>query len=304
MTHPAERVVHPASVILCSRGRPAMLRETVASILGGGSLPAELIVVDQSAEPDAGLAEPAAGAGCALRYLHSRSTGLSRANNEGVAAARHDVLVFTHDDILVAPDWLDRLLAALGREGGRAVVTGRVLAADETPGGFAPALKTDPRPARYEGRVGYDVLKPMNMAMPRAALAEVGGFDERLGPGTPFPGAEDSDLGFRLLEAGWRIVYAPEAVLWHRAWRPAADFLPLRWAYGTAQGAFYAKHLRLRDPHMLVRFTKDLARRVRRFPLRLVREGREALADPVFIAGNLAGAARWTMHRTLRRRSP
>ena len=59
---------------------------------------------------------------------------------------------------------------------------------------------------------------------------------------THLPGAY-----FRLLEAGYRIVYSPEAVLFHRAWRTPQSYLPLRWAYGVALGGFFAKHLTLRD---------------------------------------------------------
>jgi len=129
--------------------------------------------------------------------------------------------------------------------------------------------------------------------MYRSALEAVGGFDERLGPGTPFPGAEDADLGFRLLDAGHRIVYVPDALLYHRAWRSDADYLPLRWTYGIAQGAYYAKHLRGGDLHMARRFAMDVLRRIRRFPKRCVRERRKALADPYFVAGNLVGALRW-----------
>jgi GT2 family glycosyltransferase len=220
--------------------------------------------------------------------------GLSRANNWAAAAARHERLVFTHDDVHVAPDWLSTLARALVRGGPGTVVTGRVLpTAPEIPGGFAPALKTSVDPAAYEGRVGHDVLKPLNMALYRAALLQIGGFDVELGPGTAFPGAEDSDLGFRLLEAGRRIVYVPSAVVYHRAWRTAGAYLPLRWSYGVAQGAFYAKHFRLRDRHMLARFGRNVARRTRRFPRRLWREGSRAFGDPLFILGNLVGAVRW-----------
>lgn len=296
MTPAVEAVVTPAveaSVIVCSRDRPAMLRDTVTSILGGGAVPRELLIIDQSGAPDRQIEGLAAPAGCDLRYVWTRSRGLSRANNEGARLAEHETLVFTHDDVLVDAGWLTTLVAALDAAGPQSAVIGRVLAAEDHPGGFAPALMTSPVPAVYEGRVGRDVLKPMNLAIRRSTLLDAGGFDERLGPGTPFPGAEDSDLGYRLLERGVRIVYQPAAVLHHRAWRPMSELLPLRYGYGVAQGAFYAKHSHPGDLHMAGRFVRDLARRARRFPGRVVREGRAALADPAFIAGNVVGAFRW-----------
>lgn len=289
---PAAALVLDATVVVCTRERAAMLRDTLASVFAGAALPAELLVVDQSAVPDplTGVTPPP---GCVLRYVHRPVPGLSRANNHGARMAAHETLVFTHDDVLVERDWLAELVAALGRAGPRGAAIGRVLAAEDRPGGFAPALMTSAEPAVYEGRLRRDVLKPMNFAIRRGTLLAVGGFDERLGPGTPFPGAEDSDLGFRLLEAGVRIVYEPRALLRHRAWRPMSELLPLRYGYGVAQGAFYAKHTVPGDARMLGRFVRDAARRVRRFPGRLLREGRTALDDPAFLLGNVVGALRW-----------
>src|SRR5439155_23952935 len=104
--------------------------------------------------------------------------------------------------------------------GPRTIATGRVLStAPETPGGFAPSTKIEEASIVYEGRVGKDVLWGNNMAMYRSAIAPIGGFDERLGVGSHFPSSEDNDLGFRLLEAGYRFIYVPEAVLYHWYWQ-------------------------------------------------------------------------------------
>lgn len=295
----SRRMVVPTSLIIASRNRPGMLRETVASILAGTALPAELIIVDQSDRPDETLERMEGEADCRIRYLWTRLRGLCRANNLGAREAAYETLVFTHDDVSVDPAWLATLHGALVESGPDTVVTGRILAGETgRTGGYAPTLRTSTEPATYRGRIGYDVLKPLNMAMFRSALETAGGFDERLGPGTPFPGAEDADLGFRLLEAGFTIRYVPEALVYHRAWRAEAEYLPLRWAYGVAQGAFYAKHLRRNDLHMVRRFVMDALRRARRFPGRLVREPRRALADPIFLAGNVVGALRWWRQAT------
>jgi GT2 family glycosyltransferase len=203
------------------------------------------------------------------------------------------VLAFTHDDVRVTPEWLGALVRALLAAGADALVTGQVRPDDaERPGGFAPSTIVDPDPAVYEGRVRADPIYPLNMAVRRSTLERIVGFDVRLGPGTPYPGGEDNDLGFRLLEAGCRIVYAPEAVLYHRAWRTDADYFPLRWSYARAQGAFLAKHFSLRDRFMLGRFIASMREHVP-----LARRGRRnrhhARADAIYLAGLLSGAASW-----------
>ena len=292
---------HHTSLIICSRNRPDMLVATISSILQSNDLPTELIIVDQSNVPQPDLERHQPDGTCEIRYMWSRSTGLCRANNIGVAAARYDLLIFSHDDVLVTPTWFGELVAALVAAGPQTVVTGRVLASEpERPGNFAPSLKVDEQPAVYEGRKFMGVIYPMNMAMHRSALEAIGGFDERLGPGTPLPAAEDKDLEYRLLEAGYRIAYIPEAMLYHRAWRNDHDFLPLRWSYGVGLGGFYAKHLSLRDRHILRHIAWDIKRRILRFPRRLWHERSLALGDPAFLLGNIYGAMLW---HVLRRRT-
>ena len=281
------------SVTICSRNRPQLLSDTVESILRGDWLPAEIVIVDQSDPPRSPLATGPVPEECSIRHLRSDSRGVGAARNEAIQAARHDLLVLTDDDMLMPPDWLGRLVRALTEAGPRTVVTGRVLESEDTAGGFAPSTKADEEPRAYEGRVGKDVLYTGNMAMFRSAVQEVGLFDERLGAGGRFPAAYDNDFGYRLLAAGYRILYTPQAVVHHRAWRPAADYARLQYDYGRGQGAFYAKHLRWRDLHMMRRFTWDLARQVLRLPARAVLRPHRVPGDVQFIRGVLSGAGEW-----------
>lgn len=286
------------SLIIPSRNRPHLLRVTLESVLAGRARPAEIVVVDQSDAADPAVTAGLGSEDCEVRWLPTSTRGTSRARNAGVAAARHPLLVFLDDDMRVAPEWFEAIGSALVQAGPRVVVTGRVLEETTMPDRFAPSIKTSADPVVYAGRTGRDPLYTNNMAVHRSALdavalPAVGPFDERLGPGTAFPAAEDNDLGFRLLEAGYRIAYAPEVVAWHRAWRTRADLVPLSWDYGRGQGGYYAKHVTIHDRYMARRFGADLARLARDATLDLVRHPRQALGDVVFAAGLWAGAARW-----------
>lgn len=286
-----------ASLIIPSYGRPDLLQATVESILRGAEVPAELIIVDQSDAVHPTLSTLTTDRPCRLNYLWTPGVvGVSRSRNAGIAAASHEILIFTDDDVDVSSEWCGTLIRALTRAGPRAVVTGRVLPGpSQTPGGFAPSTKTDEEAATYEGRIGIDVLYANNMALPRDALAEVGVFDERLGPGGRFRNADDNDVCYRLLEAGYRILYEPAAVLYHLAWRGARDYLPLRWDYGYGQGAYLAKHFRLRDPYMLRRFGRHLFQHLRRFASESLQERRFASDHAVYALGLIAGATSWLM---------
>lgn len=286
------------SLIICSRNRPKLLTETVESVLQGTEVPTELVIIDQSDDPHPALATLKTDRPCEIRYVKTSSVGLSRARNTGIAAAQHPVLAIIDDDMLVTPTWFHSLIRALLNAGKRAVVTGRVLPSGaEVPGGFVPTFMPSEVPAVYQGRIGSDVLAGGHMATYRSIFDAMGGFDERLGAGADFPAADDNDLGFRLLEAGYSITYAPDAVLYHRAWRGRGEYLKMRWSYGRGKGGFYTKYLSLRDPYMLRRMVWDIVHRVFLFPYRFCTDPRRACGDLVYITGIVSGTTQWILIR-------
>ena len=291
------------SLIVCTRNRPGFAYDLIRSIFAGDRVPDEIVVVDQSDLLDRRL-ESIVGERCEVAYRPTSSRGVSAARNEGIRAARHDVLVFVDDDVLATSDWFGVLVSALVEAGERTVVTGQVREGDpEAPQGFAPSLKTDATAAVYQGRIAADVLYPNNMAFNRAAVQEIGVFDVRLGPGTGrYPGGEDNDFCFRLLEAGYRILYEPAAILYHRAWRSGGEFLRLRWQYGRGQGAFYGKHLRLDDLHMTRRLVRDVGSAGRRAVSELPQRPRLAIGHLLFLSGIVTAVVHWTLAERLARR--
>jgi GT2 family glycosyltransferase len=282
------------SVIVPTFNRPQLVSRAVESIAKGDEPPAEIVVVDQSAAPHPDLAsEPVVG-DCRIRYVRSSSSGLSAARNEGVAAAAHAILAFTDDDVVAPPGWLATLVSALVDAGERTVVSGRVLPGEpEVPGGFQVGLRIDDEPSIATEPGSRDPLVGGNTAMRRDAFERVGGFDARLGAGTRYGGAEDNDLGLRLLRAGYSIRYVPGAVLYHRAWRRGGDYWRIRWRYGVGQGGFYGKVALDRDPYAASRFLGHVGHYAVRFPWRLVSRPRRALGDVVFVGGLAYGMTRW-----------
>ena len=290
--------VPSTSIIISSRERPHFLEDVVNSIMAGTERPDELIVIDQSQNQHERLTALAAEKPGWLRYCWTDERGLSRGRNAGIALARGDWLFFVDDDVLVPGDWFARIFRAAVDAGPTSVITGRVIAGhEERPGAFAPSLSLSETTLVHRGRPGRDVLQPLNMAIHRRALVEVGGFDVRLGAGARFPSSEDNDLGFRLLEAGYATVYDSAIVVVHRAWRPRAALVPLRWSYGRGQGAYFVKHASLRDRYMLRRLLADWWRHVKRAPRRSLTQPRDAAGDLVYSVALLAGAAEWLITR-------
>jgi GT2 family glycosyltransferase len=253
----------PASVLVPTIGRPDLLERCLRSVLACDPRADDVVVVDQSGARDvAALLEALDDA--TVRRVPCNGRGTARAMNVGLAAARHDTVLVTHDDCTVEPDWVGRGSALAAAHPG-AILTGRVLPPEGS--AYVPSTKTDPRPRDYTGTVTSGVLYPANMVASRRGLVEIGGFDER--PGLLV--AEDNDLCYRWLVAGRPFRYEPELVVWHHDWRTPDQLVRTHVAYARAQGAFYAKHLRAGDRRVRAMLRWDLRHGVRSVVLGVVR---------------------------------
>ena len=288
--------VLPASVIIPSRGRPALLVQCVESILAGDELPREIVVVDQSEQENTTLAAMGTVRGCSVRYRRVDTKGVSAARNEACAVAAEEALVFTDDDIVVAPAWLGTITRSVLADPSSTLISGRVLFIDRAEtGGFAPSLIEAEEPRTYEGRVWSDVLFSNNMAFSRAIYERLGPFDPRLGVGSPYRAATDNDYCFRALEAGLRIRYDPYAIVYHQAWRPKRRYTGVYWNYGVGQGACFAKHAHLHDRYTLIRLRNAVVRHGRA-ALQVRSDGWWAASgEAAYAIGLVYGAARWSL---------
>lgn len=243
------------TVIVPTVGRRELLESCVRSLLDCTPRADEILLVDQSGGSNVAELVDALG-DSSLRRVVCDGSGTARAMNRGLAAATHDTVFVTHDDCTVSPDWIavGRRLAAAAPD---AIITGRVLPPDDSR--YVPSTKTDTDRHDYTGIVTSGVLYPANMIASRAAIQDLGGFDER----RTLLVAEDNDLCYRWLAAGRRFFYEPDLVVWHHDWRSPEQLVRTHVAYARAQGGFYAKHLYLRDWRVVRMLTWDLRHGIR-----------------------------------------
>ena len=247
----------PVSVIVPTIGRPGLLEGCLRSVLACDPPADEVVVVDQSGGQEVVALLATLGAS-SLRHVPCEGRGIARAMNLGLAAARHDTFLVTHDDCTVAPGWVGAATRQARAHPG-AMITGRVLPPDGSP--YVPSTKEDPEPHDYTGTLTSGVLYPANMVASRRGVQEIGGFDERR---SLLVAAEDNDLCYRWLVAGRTFLYEPELVVWHHDWRTPEQLVRTHIAYARAQGGFYAKHLQAGDRRVLELLRWDLRNGVRK----------------------------------------
>jgi len=186
--------VAACSVVVPTIGRPSLHVLLDALAAAPGLRPAELILVDD--RPDGEPLRPGRAGLPPVRVVRTGGGGPARARNLGWRTARTEWIAFLDDDVVPDPDWYERLAQDL---------------ADLPPdvagsqGRVRVPLPADRRPTDWErGTAGLATSSwiTADLAYRRAALAAVGGFDER------FPRAfrEDSDLALRVMDTGARLV--------------------------------------------------------------------------------------------------
>jgi len=157
-----------------------------------------------------------------FRYLFEPHQGLSYARNAGIREARSSILAFTDDDATVEPNWLCNLTAEL-LAGACTGAGGRIV---PVWGKAVPSWLSTNDPQAMSPFVAFDLgenagplTRPpygANMAFRTEAFKRHGGFRVDLGrSGINLQGREEIQFANRLLAAGERLRYEPDAVVRH-----------------------------------------------------------------------------------------
>jgi glycosyltransferase involved in cell wall biosynthesis len=273
-----ERAPH-ASVIICTRDRPDSVRTTLHSILAS-RYPAsryEIVVVDNASSGDSvvDLVDAEFQGEVPVRVAREPEPGLSHARNKGLEVASGDIVIFADDDVLVDRDWLATLAAAFERAERVGATSGLTLPdVLETPtqrwvegfGGRIRGFDTrifdvrNPPPDRplFPFTVG-ELGAGRNMAFDAELLAELGGFDPALGPGTLAHDGDDVEALLRVLLADRQIVHDPAAIVWHAHPREYRELQDRVWGYGIGLTACLTKAL-IDHPRLLPDLLRKLPR--------------------------------------------
>ncbi len=167
------------------------------------------VVVADNGSPSGSAAVAAVIAGRA-RLIVATERGAGAARNAGVAASTAPILAFTDADCVPARGWLTAGVAALAPAdliGGTMLVSVGDEARMTPAEAFERVFAFDNR--TYVERKGFSVTA--NLFTRRAVFDDVGGFRPHV--------AEDADWCLRARDAGYRIAYAPGAVVAHPARR-------------------------------------------------------------------------------------
>ena len=189
-----------------------------------------------------------------IKYVVEPRRGLTYARNRAVAeAASVDFVAFIDDDEIPAPQWLDELLWTQA-EFGAYIVSGPVspMYAPQVPDWIKAGefFASKPKPTGAPCRTGAT----HNALVSARVFERIPGFDDAFA----LSGAEDTDFFLRASNAGCKIVWSQEAVVYEHT---SANRGTIRWIlsreYQTGNGWVFAEAVvDNRRRTWIVRFSK------------------------------------------------
>lgn len=200
------------SAVVATYNRAHLLPRLVDALAAQRDAPPfEVVIVDNGSSDQTSqtLEALAARTDVAVRSVRLHpNRGPGPARNAGWRCARGELIAFVDDDCVPDPAWLAHLAGRLAEVD---LVQGRTL----------------PHPQQLHHRGWFDhhvevthdrrFYETCNIGYRREVLERLGGFAERYQARGQRPSmyGDDTDLGWRALEAGARYAFEPEALVWH-----------------------------------------------------------------------------------------
>ncbi len=223
----------PVSIVVATLDRPDDLRKCLHHLVGQKTQRVvEIVVVDNN--PTSGLTPPVVAEFPDVVLVNENRRGLAYARNAGFLTCTGDIAIATDDDVTVPHDWLEKLVAPFTRKEVM-VVTGNILPVElETrsqrlfeeygEGGLGRGFEEGEADNNWFIQSWFRAVATWKLgATANAAFRtsifrhpEIGLMNEALGPGMPSGVGEDIYVFYKVLKAGYTIVYEPTAQVWHK----------------------------------------------------------------------------------------
>lgn len=236
------------SVIICTHNRTEDLKNCLESIKKLKYSNKEIIIIDNAPVNDE--TKDLVQSYKEFIYIREPRKGLDIARNRGIKESAGEIIAFTDDDAVVDSLWLENLVKNF-RAPLVCAVTGITLPYELEDKAQVIFEKTNSFKRGFirkefslsnlnpvgAGSVGAGV----NMALRRKYIDETGLFDEALDGGTYSLSGGDQEFFYRVLARGYRIIYEPDALVWHKHRGDMDSLKKTLYGYGVGVFAWWTK---------------------------------------------------------------
>jgi len=209
------------SIIIATHARPVSVARLVESLAPQVRPGEDELIIAENGTPEPSIINEAP---VEMDHLHDPRPGKCRIQNRAIERAEGEIIVCLDDDLIVEPDYVVEVERFFDKHPEFAAMKGRTLPTED------PAKKVGPTAVYLDLPIvdhGENVIEVhgvigANMAFRKSALDKIGLFDERLGPGAAGH-EEETEMSQRLRRAGYKIGYAPRALVHHEVDPARAD---------------------------------------------------------------------------------
>jgi glycosyltransferase involved in cell wall biosynthesis len=168
---------------------------------------AEILVVnDGSTDNTVDVVERLSG----VRVITQANAGPAAARNRGALEARGTIILFTDDDCVPMPHWLDAMLEPFDDPEVVGVKGVYRTHQEQLPARFVQ-IEYEDRYRLMAGLASIDFIDTYSAGFRRDRFLEMTGYDTSF----PLACAEDIELSYRMSARGWKMRFAPNAIVYH-----------------------------------------------------------------------------------------
>ena len=180
------------------------------------------------------------------RLVEQANQGPAAARNHGARLAGGEIILFTDDDCVPESDWIAEMVRPFQEEG-IVGVKGRYLTRQKEIAARFVQLEYEDKYDYMQSHPYIDFIDTYSAAFKKDVFWEAGGYDCRF----PVACAEDVDLSFRLSQKGHRMVYNPQAKVYHTHPNRVWDYLQKKrkFAYWRMEAIRKTPSKAMKDSH-------------------------------------------------------
>jgi cellulose synthase/poly-beta-1,6-N-acetylglucosamine synthase-like glycosyltransferase len=172
-----------------------------------------------------------------VRVLKQDHGGPAVARNNGAWAAKGKIIVFTDSDCILDSNWLGEMVKPFEDER-IAGVQGRYKTRQKSIIARLIQLEIERSYERMANRRFIDFMGTYSAAYRKKVFEEMQGFDTSF----PIASGEDTDLSFRVSEAGYKMVFRPKAMVYHSHPESVWKYLRVKFFRAFWRTKVYKRH--------------------------------------------------------------
>lgn len=193
------------SVIIPVYNRAHLIGPVIEALLEQNYKPLEIIIVDDGSMDNTREVVKS----YPVKYIYQENRGPASARNRGFRKSKGDIIAFIDSDCIAKKDWLENLIKGFDSPEVGAVAGSYDIA---NPQSVLSRLIHEEIKWRHLGFKKYiRAFGSYNVVIRREVFEKVGGFDETYRTAS----GEDNDLSYRILKAGYKIRFMPNALVAH-----------------------------------------------------------------------------------------